>query len=187
MEEYAYVLDYLSQGRTDPTNPQRPMRREPIVLAIGDNEFKLFELIPEKDVTLSIGDRVYIGKEIEERQKIHSVRSRIGHNKLTHTAIAELHYVLEEIVRTQEERFVTFINNAHPINARFHMLELLPGMGKKMMWAVVEEIKKAGPYKSFTEMDERVKILHHPERMIAGRIELEIKERNMKYRLFVAK
>ncbi|MCK4613406.1 MAG: DUF655 domain-containing protein [Thermoplasmata archaeon] len=187
MEEYAYVLDYLSQGRTDPTNPRRPMRREPIVLGVGEDQFKLFELLPLKDVTLSIGDRVYIGKDISMRDKIHSVRCRIGYHKLTNTAAAELPFILEDIVKSQEERFVDFINKAHPINTRYHMLELFPGMGKKMMWAVVNEMKTNGSYKSLKEMEDRIQILHHPERIIARRIEYEIKERNLKYRLFVAR
>lgn len=187
MEEYAFVLDYLSQGRTDPTDPKRPMRREPIVLAVGEREFKLFELLPQKDVTLSIGDRVFIGKDIEQRDKIHSVRGRVGYDKLTHTASAELPFILEEIIRANEERFVEFFNNAHPINTRYHMLELLPGMGKKMMWAIVNEHKVNGPYKSLKDLDERVSIVHHPEKILAKRIEYEVRERNLKYRLFVAK
>lgn len=187
MEEYAFVLDYLSQGRTDPTDPKRPMRREPIVLAVGEKEFKLFELLPQKDVTLSIGDRVFIGKDIEQRMKIHSVRGRIGYNKLTHTAAAELPFIVEEIIKTDEERYIEFFNNAHPINTRYHMLELLPGMGKKMMWAIVNEQKTNGPYKSLQDLDERVSIVHHPEKILAKRIEYEIKERTLKYRLFVAK
>ena len=187
MEEYAYVLDYLSQGRTDPNDPKRPMRREPIVLAVGETEFKLFELLPQRNVTLSIGDRVFIGKDVEMRQKIHSVRGRIGFHKLTHTASAELPFILEEIIRSNEERFVSFFNNAHPINTRYHMLELLPGMGKKMMWAIVNEQKANGPYKSIKDLEERVSIVHHPEKVLAKRIEYEIKERTLKYRLLVAK
>ena len=187
MEEYAYILDYLSQGRADPTDPKRSMRREPIVLAVGEKEFKLFELLPQRDVTLSIGDRVFIGKDIEQRKKIHSVRARIGYDKLTHTANAELPFILEEIIKTDEDRYVEFFNNAHPINTRYHMLELLPGMGKKMMWAIVKEQKANGPYKSLQDLNERVSIVHHPEKIIAKRIEYEIKERTLKYRLFVAK
>ncbi len=187
MEDYAYVLDYLSQGRADPNNRHRPMRREPIVLAVGEKEFKLFELLPERNATLSIGDRVYIGKDISKRDKIHSVKGRIGYEKLTHTATAELPFVLEEIVKTHENRFVDFVNRAHPINARYHMLELLPGIGKKMMWAIVNEVKVNGPFKSFEDMEKRITILHHPEKIIAQRIEYEIKERTLKYRLFVAR
>lgn len=163
------------------------MRREPIVLAIGETEFKLFELLPLKDVTLSIGDRVYIGKDVELRNKVHSVRSRIGYAKLTHTASAELPFIIEEIIKTNETRFVEFFNNAHAINTRFHMLELLPGVGKQIMWAILEERKKNGPFKGLTELEQRVSIVHHPEKILAKRVEHEIKERNLKYRLFVAK
>ena len=187
MEEYAYVLDYLSQGRTDPSNPRRSMKRDPICLAVGDTEFKLFELIPKTGVTLSIGDHVYIGKDIEERKKIQSVKGRIGHDKLTHTASAELPYILQEIVKNKDEKYTEFMNKAHSINTRYHMLELLPGMGKKMMWAIVNERKVNGDYKSLKDLDERVSIVHHPEKIIAKRIEYELKEKNLKYRLFIAK
>ena len=62
--------------------------------------------------------------------------------------------------------------------------ELLPGLGKKLMWAIVEERKK-GLFKSFKEMDDRVKALHQPEKLVAHRIEEEITDPNQKYHIFV--
>jgi len=89
-------------------------------------------------------------------------------------------------VKEKEEKFVDFFNRAQAITTRFHMLELLPGLGKKTMWAILEERKK-GPFKSFQDLDARVPSIHHPERLVAKRIEMEISDPTQKYRLFVAR
>ncbi|MGC8610345.1 MAG: DUF655 domain-containing protein [Thermoplasmata archaeon] len=182
MEEYAYVLDYLPQGRLE----EKSFKRTPLVLAIGESEFKLFELIPKINVMISIGERIYIGKDIEKRVKIESVRRRITYDDLTVAAQNELPYILEEIVKKHEQKFIEFFNKASPITTRFHMLELLPGLGKKTMWAIIEERKK-GEFKSFQDLQSRVKLPHPPEKLIVNRIIEELKDRNIKYRIFVAK
>ena len=92
-------------------------------------------------------------------------------------------HVIETIVKENEAKYIEFYNNAQPITTRLHMLELLPGIGKKMMWAIIDERKK-GKFKSFREIEERVKGLHHPDKLIAKRIEEEIKDETIKYRLF---
>src|SRR5436309_2430152 len=84
------------------------------------------------------------------------------------------------------EKVLDFFNRAQAITTRFHMLELLPGLGKKTMWAILEERKK-GPFKSFQDLDARVPSIHHPERLVAKRIEMEISDPTQKYRLFVAR
>lgn len=182
MEDYAYVIDYLPQGRPD----DKSFKRVPLALAIGETEFKLFELIPKINITLSIGERVYIGKDLDKRTKIEHVKRRITYDELTHAAQNELPYILEDIVRKQEHRFVEFFNNASPITTRLHMLELLPGLGKKTMWAILDERKK-GPFTSFQNLVERVKLTHPPEKLIVGRIIEELQNRDIKYKIFVAK
>ncbi len=182
MEDYAYILDYLPHGRPD----EKSFRRTPIAIAVGESEFKLFELIPKPDVSLIIGERVYIGKDKDKRSKILHVKRRIAFNELTHAAQAELPYVLEDIIKKREEDFVKFFNNAHPITTRLHMLELLPGIGKKTMWAILEERKK-GAFQSFEDLKNRVKLPHHPEKLIANRILYELQHRYEKYKIFVAR
>ena len=66
------------------------------------------------------------------------------------------------------------------------MLELLPGLGKKTMWAVLEERKK-GKFKDFSELSSRVPSLKHPEKVISKRIEMELSNPAEKYHLFVSK
>lgn len=182
LEDFAYILDYLPQGHPD----DRRFKREPIAYALGENEFKLFELIPKPNITLTIGDRVYIGKEIEKREQILHVKRRIGYNDLTAASQSELPFIIQGIVEKYPERFLRFYNEAQAITTRFHMLELLPGLGKKTMWAILEERKK-GQFTSFKQLEERVSAVHHPEKLIAKRIELELMEPEQKYHLFVAK
>lgn len=182
MEDYALVLDYLPQGL--PTD--KSFRKEPLVLAVGDSEFKLFELVPKADAIITIGDRVYIGKEPEQRDKIAHVKRRIGYDELTAAAQAELPYILLDIVTAQEERFIKFYNEAQSITTRFHMLELIPGLGKKTMWAIVEERKK-GPFLNYADLAKRVTTVKHPQKLIAKRIEDELSDPNQKYRIFVSR
>ncbi|MCD6370761.1 MAG: DUF655 domain-containing protein [Thermoplasmata archaeon] len=182
MEDYAYILDYLPQGRLE----EKSFRRVPLAIAVGEKEFKLFELIPKPNVSLIIGERIYIGKDLEKREKIEHVKRRIAYNELTNAAKSELPYVLEEIVKRREEDFVRFFNEARPITTRLHMLELLPGLGKKTMWAILEERKK-GPFKSFEDLRNRVKLTHHPVKLIVNRILYELQHRYEKYKIFVAR
>ena len=182
MEDYAYVLDYLPQGRPD----EKSFRRQPLVLAVGESEFKLFELIPKPNVIIVIGERVYIGKDSSKRDKIEHVKRRITYNELTHAAQSELPYILEDIVKKYEDKFVKFFNEAEAVTPRLHLLELLPGVGKKTLWAIIDERRKA-PFKSFEDIKARVKGIHSPEKLIVGRILHEIKHRDEKYKVFVAR
>ena len=49
MEEYAYILDYLPQGLSF-------KNKDPICYAIGESEFKLFELVPKAGALIAIDD-----------------------------------------------------------------------------------------------------------------------------------
>lgn len=181
MEEYAYVLDYLPYGRGE----DKSYKIVPLALAIGEMEFKLFELVPKQNVILIVGERVYIGKDKNKRDKIESVKRRITYSDLTNAAQLELPYVLEEIVKKREAEFVKFFNEAQPITTRLHSLQLLPGLGQKTLWAVLEERKKK-PFESFEDMKKRVRMIHHPEKLIINRIIYELQHRDEKYKLFVA-
>ena len=124
---------------------------------------------------------MFVGKG--ERDVVKHVERRLSYEELTHSAKIELPYMIEKIVKENEARYVEFYNTAQPITTRLHMLELLPGIGKKMMWAVIDERKK-GKFKSFADIETRIKGLHHPEKLMAKRIEQEIQDQNIKYRMF---
>lgn len=178
-ETYARVIDYLPYGHS---NDSRPVyQKKPLVQTVGGDRFVLMELSPKKDKIPEMYARVYIGEG--EREVIDHVIKRLRYEELTPTSKVELPYVLEAIVKENEERFIKAFNDAKPITTRLHTLDLLPGIGKKLMWAIVEERKK-GPFSSFENLMKRVKGLHHPEKILAKRIEEELMVEDIKYRLF---
>jgi putative nucleotide binding protein len=182
LEDYARILDYLPQGLPD----ERKFKREPVAYALGESQFKLFELIPRADAAMTVSDRVYIGKDLDLRQEILHVKRRISYDELTNAAQSELPYVVMDIIKANEPRFVKFFNEAQSITTRFHMLELLPGLGKKTMWSIIEERKK-GPFTSFEDVGKRVPMAHQVDKLIAKRIEEELSDPNEKYHLFVSR
>jgi len=87
-------------------------------------------------------------------------------------------------VKRHSDRFLRFYNESPAVSRRFHLLELLPGIGKKTMQQIVDE-RKSAPFSSFEDIESRVH-LKNPERLIVGRIEQELSGVEDKYRLFVA-
>jgi putative nucleotide binding protein len=175
MEEYAYILDIP---------PQSHGRRENICYAVGDRDFKLFELVYKAGVVLQFEDRVYIGKEAEQRTAIDHVKRRIGYDELSPTAQSELEYAVSLAVKADEARFVKFFNTAGPINIKKHILEELPGLGKKSMMAIIEERRKE-EFKDLADIAARVPSVKNPEKLIVARIMLEIMDADRKRYLFV--
>lgn len=179
MEEHAYILDYLPTGR-----PDDPRKKDAVAYGVGEKNFVVLEIVPKMGANLLVGDRIPLLRE-NPQTAIEYVRGRVRWEDMTHAAQSELPFVVEQMVKAQEERFVKFFNDAGPITTRMHMLELLPGLGKKLMWAIVEEKKKGGAFKSFADMDARIKALHQPEKLIVNRIVGEIQNPSEKYHLFV--
>ncbi|USN45282.1 MAG: DUF655 domain-containing protein [Candidatus Woesearchaeota archaeon] len=178
-EEYAVVLDFLPNGYPF---DKRPMHvKTPIVQAIGTASFALFELTPKKGIFLQPHEEVYIGPD--KRDKIHHIAGRVSMSKLTHTAKAELTHVVKLLVERNQQRFVEFFNKAQPLSTRMHSIELLPGVGKKHMWEIIEE-RRVEPFKSFADIKTRVKLLSDPEKLVIKRI-LDELSGNEKHQLFV--
>ena len=177
-EEIARVLDYLPYGRTPDS---RTYQKQPLVQAVGETNFVLMEMTPKEGVVPVAGARVYIGGG--SRDVIDHVNRRIDYSELTNSAKLELPFVIQTVVLEDELRFIRYFNDAGPITTRMHALELLPGIGKKLMWSVLNERKK-GSFKSFADLVERVKGLHNPEKLIAKRIEDELMDDRIKYRVF---
>jgi len=183
MEEYAYIIDYLPQG----TSTGSFNKKEPICYALGDEEFKLFELVPKAGAIVNIGERTFIGKDTAtiKRDVIDHVKRRIGYADLTNNAIAEIEYAVTDIVLSKQEKFVKFFNEAEAITMRKHLLEELPGLGKKSMNIILEERKKGG-FKDFNDLSDRTG-LKAPEKFIVARICQEIENPDMKRYIFVSR
>lgn len=178
-EEYAYVLDFLPYGK--PSKERFKPVVFPIAQVIGEKYFTLLEVKLKPNVEIKIRDKMYIGKE-KERDKVDRVIGRINYDELTATAKSELLATIEEIVKTQEQRFVDFFNKAQAITPKMHSLELLPSIGKKSMWQIINEREKK-PFENFKDIQERVGI-SNLARIIAKRI-LEELSGESKYILFM--
>jgi len=175
-EEYAITLDFLPNGYPFDTKPSH--RKTPIVQAIGRDHFTVLELVPKKDVFLQPLEEIYIGDG--KRDKIHHINGKLAMDRLTPTATAELKFVVKSLVEKSEARFVEFFNNAQPMTTRMHQIELLPGVGKKHMWEILEARKEA-PFASFKDIKDRVKLMPDPKEAVIRRIigELSGKEKHM--------
>ena len=176
-EEYAYVLDFLSYGRPSSERPRR--MAAPTVQVIGETYFTLLEGELKLGASANPHERIYVGRE--RREKIERVMGRISYQELTASAKAELQPVLEELVKNQEDRFVAFFNVSQPVTPRMHALELLPGIGKKSMWQIVNAREKT-QFVNFRDIRERTSI-SDPVRILARRIVDELSGEG-KYRLF---
>ena len=180
MENFVIILDYLPTGR----QTERGYHREPLALGVGETELKLLEMVPRLGATLTPGSRVSLLGTPGNPSPIDHVRRRLGRDELTANGRTELEPALEMIVRGDEPRFIRFFNDAQPVSRRFHLLELLPGIGKKTMLAIIDE-RKRGPFKGFADLESRLH-LKNPEKLIVGRIEQEMGGVEDKYRIFVA-
>jgi putative nucleotide binding protein len=105
----------------------------------------------------------------------------VGFDELTGSAKMELPSVLEKIVLTRERWFVNFFNTAQAITPRMHSMELIPGIGKKYMWQIINE-RERKPFESFEDLKKRTEI-PDPSKLIAKRIIEELAGES-KYRLF---
>lgn len=174
-EEYAIVLDFLQYGYAFDERPGH--QKTAIVQAIGVSHYALLELVPKKDIVLQPHERVYIGDG--KRDKIHHIKGRLNFERLTATARAEIESVVLGLVTQDETRFVAFFNTAQPLTTRMHQLELLPGLGKKHMWEIIEA-RKGEPFLNFADIRKRVRLMPDPKAIVVKRIlsELEGKEKH---------
>jgi putative nucleotide binding protein len=165
-EEYAYVLDHIERGKSTTVRGREGI----IVTALGEDRLTLLEILGVADSTFEVGERIYIGKE--GRTKVQSVLGKLDYKKISQTAQSELGGVVEKIVTQNEKRFVDYLNNSQPLTPRIHALELIPGIGKTYMKAMLDEREKR-EFESFEDLQSRVG-LKDPIKHITKRILEEI-------------
>lgn len=174
MEDYAWVIEYLPSGHA------AAIRREPMVQLLGTRFFTLLEASVNPTATIVMGQRVCVGKE--GRTEVSHIKGRIKFEDLTNGAREFLPAMIKKAISEREKDFVGFINSAKPISIRVHTLDLLPGIGKKNMEALLRE-REAKPFESFADIHARVPTLADPVGVFAHRIQSEL-EGKEKYFLF---
>jgi len=176
-DEWAVVLDFLPHGLYGME------RSQPVAQVLGERYFSLLNVIIREDVTPKIGDRLYIGDG--KRNEVKYILGRIETTSLTSVAKDELEPTIKELVEKNPQPFLDFFNKAGQITTRLHQLELLPGIGKKHLWAILDE-RKVKPFESFGDIKKRVPLMPDPEKTIIKRIVGELEDMD-KYRVFVPK
>jgi len=178
IESRILVLDYLPEGKGFGQSKQR----EPMVQGIGVKWFSLLEVTVKRKGTYTKLTELDL-PQTSESSPIKQVKRRISVNDMTNTGYETLEEAVLLIINKNEKRFVSFFNKAQPITNRIHSLQLIPGIGKKLMWEVLAA-RKGIPFVSFTDIEERVKI-SDIRKMIFNRILQEL-EGEEKHRLFTA-
>ncbi len=175
MEDYAWIVEYLPSGHAT------QLKREPVVQLVGEKFFTLLEATVKPTVNLVIGQRLYVGKE--QRGEVQVIKGRIKYEALTSSGRESLTSVLRKIIESREKDFVEFLNKCRPISIRFHTLDLLPGIGKKNMEAILKEREKQ-PFESFADLKNRLPTVPDLTGIFVHRIINEV-QANEKYYLFV--
>jgi len=165
-EEYAYVLDFNSRGKSATVKGREGI----IITAIGEDHLTLLEILGVPNSTFEIGEKIYIGKD--GRTKVSSVLGKMEYGHITSSAQSELLTVVENIVTINEKKFVDYLNNAQPLTPRIHALELIPGIGKTYMKTMLEE-RENQKFESYVDLQERVGF-KDPVKHISERIMDEI-------------
>jgi putative nucleotide binding protein len=173
----AVVLDFLPRGSPNDDRPQ--YERSPVAFAVGETDFRLVEAALTDDAGINIGDRI----EIEPPGDSVKTLRRVTYDDLSSTAESELEYAIESIIDDNEARFVDFYNDAQPITTRLHVLNLLPGIGKKLRNNILDA-RKRRPFESFEDIEDRVSGLHNPKDVLIERILEELRKEDLKYRIF---
>ncbi|MBI5046650.1 DUF655 domain-containing protein [Candidatus Micrarchaeota archaeon] len=174
MEEYAWVIEYF------PLGPASAIRKEPSVQLLGTKFFTLLEATVKANAGIVLGQRLYVGKE--GRNEVISIKGRMDYKTISNAAKDVLPAIIKKGVDEREKEFIAFINGAKPISIRVHTLDLLPGVGKKNMEAVLKE-RENKPFESFADLHARVPTLSDPVGVFVHRIVSEL-QGNEKYYLF---
>src|SRR2546427_12118460 len=95
-EEYAYVLDFSSRGKSVVIKG----REGPVVQAIGEERLTLLELLGMENQNFDPGEKLEIGRE--GRDKIASVLGKLTYEELTKEGTNQLPRWGETLVTTNE-------------------------------------------------------------------------------------
>jgi putative nucleotide binding protein len=176
-EEYAYVLDYMPHGR--PGALRTSHSAQGVLQLIGEEYFTLLEASPKPDSDYNLRERIFVGKG--NRALVGHILGRINYEDLTSSSKAELPAVIELIVKHSEKKIIKFINDSQSLTPRMHSLELIPGIGKRLMFQILE-LRERYPFESYEDLKTRTS-LSDPAKLITRRIIKELTE-DEKYYIF---
>ncbi|MFW9998892.1 MAG: DUF655 domain-containing protein [Candidatus Hodarchaeota archaeon] len=172
------ILDLLIHGHPEEDKPS--WAKTPIAQVLTFPDFVLYEVKVNKNSNIVVQEqKTYEVFLLEDKLK--DVLKKIDYNDLTSTSKALIQPILEKEVLKYETEFVNFFNNSTSITPRMHALKLLPGIGQKHMWEILEA-RERQKFGTFQDIADRTSI-SNPPKLIAQRIIKEL-QRDVKYYLF---
>ncbi|MFX1591137.1 MAG: DUF655 domain-containing protein [Promethearchaeota archaeon] len=172
------ILDVLMHGHPEEDKPS--WAKTPIAQVLTFPDFVLYEVKVNKNSMIEVQEQKTYEEFLNE-DKLKEVLKKVDYNDLTSTAKALIQPILEKEVMKYEEEFINFFNNSTSITPRMHALKLLPGIGQKHMWEILEA-RDRQKFGKFQDIADRTSI-SSPAKLIAQRIIKEL-QRDAKYYLF---
>jgi putative nucleotide binding protein len=172
------ILDLLLHGHPEDDKPS--WARSSIAQVLTFPDFVLYEVKVNKHSNIQIQEQKTYEEFLRE-EKLKDVIKKIDYDDLTTTSKALIQPVLEKEVLKYEEEFVNFFNNSTSITPRMHALKLLPGIGQKHMWEILDA-RKRQKFTTFQDIADRTST-SNPAKLISQRIIKEL-QRDAKYYLF---
>lgn len=172
------ILDLLIHGHLEEDRPS--WAKTPIAQVLTFPDFVLYEVKINKNSDIKVQEQKTY-EEFQQEDKLRDVLKKINYDELTSTSKALIQPILEKEVLKYEEEFINFFNNSTSITPRMHALKLLPGIGQKHMWEILEA-RERQKFGTFQDIADRTSI-SHPTKLIAQRIIKEL-SRDVKYYLF---
>ena len=173
------ILDVLLHGHPEEDKPS--WSKTPVAQVITFPDFVLYEVKVNKNSDIKVQEKKTY-EEFLQQNKLREVIKKIDYNELTNTSKALLPEVLEREVHVYEEEFINFFNNSTSITPRMHALKLLPGIGQKHMWEILEA-RQRQKFVTFQDIADRTSI-SQPSKLISQRIIKELQREGVKYYLF---
>jgi len=175
------ILDVLLHGHPEEDKPS--WTKTPVAQVLTFPDFVLYEVKINKSPNLVLKpEEKKIYEEFLKENKLREVIKKIDYEELTNTSKALLQPILEREILNYEEEFINFFNNSTSITPRMHALKLLPGIGKKHMWEIIQAREKQ-KFTSFQDITDRTST-SNPAKQIALRIIKELQREGIKYYLF---
>jgi len=172
------ILDLLLHGHPEEDRPS--WAKKPIAQVLTFPDFVLYEVKINKNSDIKVQEQKTYEGFLNEN-KLREVLKKIDFNDLTSTSKALILPILEKEVLKYEEEFINFFNNSTSITPRMHALKLLPGIGQKHMWEILEA-RERQKFVTFQDISDRTSI-SNPAKLISQRIIKEL-QRDVKYYLF---
>ena len=172
------VLDLLFHGHPEEDRPI--WSKTPLAQVLTFPDFVLYEVKMNKNSSIRVQEQKTYEEFINEHE-LGDVVKKIDFKDLTSTSKALIQPILEKEVLDFEEEFINFFNNSTSITPRMHALKLLPGIGQKHMWEILEA-RDRQKFVTFQDISDRTSI-SNPAKLIAHRVIKEL-QRDVKYYLF---